>query len=277
MYNRLLTVITLLLTLAACGTFGNKDTQEPPRAPITVQPMSGDATPVVGSRLQNMSNKTMRYVTRQQLFHVGCTLQSEKHNEQRLTVAVAPPVVLIPNAITGQMQPVALGDEYQTKVYDSKTPPFDMTGCLAQASSTPWERFGKTLLTEFGVPLIKYGTGFLLGREAFDYLKGRDAALADIASNAKPTINGDNNRVITGDGNEYNEAGGIQTEPLTFAEAQIGSSNPDEGETPNMPVTDVSSCLATGGTPLDAEGRVIGIDPNAGEYFRCSDGMGGNL
>ena len=182
----------------------------------------------VGRNFRGMSNKTIRVISKRQLFEALCSKQSEQHNEQRLITSLAPPVVLVPNTITGSLEAVALPDSYQSKVYNQDTPPFDMVGCISQASSNSWERIANNLIGRFfdvAESAIPIAGGVAVADRLFDFVSNNTEQALE---NAAPSIEGDNNRVVVGDENVFNEAGGIPAEPLTFDEVQLGSVGPEE-------------------------------------------------
>ena len=263
--------ITIFIFLTACST-----TSREKQGPSTISHDISDQPQgkTIGSQFKNMSGKTQRFISRQQLFQVGCKHQSDKHNEQRVITALAPPVVLVPNTITGSLEAVQLPSEYQTKVYNQAVAPFDMISCLAQAGETGWERIGgkfiKTVFGDLANTVVKYGAGYLVADKALDFLTERDRSQAELvgtlAENSAPSIEGDNNRVVIGDSNTYNEAGGIPVEPLTFAEAELANSGDElvESEEPDFVCVEVRRTL-----PIDPEG----VDAN-GNGFACSNGAG---
>jgi len=269
--------------LAGCSLLNPiRSSQAPSPAP---EQRSLSADPIreaeIGAKYRGMSNKTMRFVSRQELFRRGCSAQAESYNDQRKIASFAAPVVLVQNPVTGSMESVSLGNEHQSVVYDSKTPPFDMTGCLAQAGQTGWERIANKFIGElFGTvnKAIPVAGGVLVAREAADFLTNRDRiqaeqnqatldALATASENAAPRVEGDNNRVVVGNENTFNEAGGIPTEPLTFSEASL-----TPGVDGDMPIGELPSEIPTTNELCIGEGFDFIVEDG-----RCSNGSGGTV
>lgn len=184
-------------------------------------------------KLTKVSDKTIRYVSKMEIGKFLCEQQSFRHTEQRVIAEVG-----------------------ETKIYSQIWAPFDMPACLNAMTKTPWERLASQFMSDVGAPLVKlgakYGIRYAIADKTIDYLKNQNDTIAGAAQtaaeNAAPRVEGDNNRVIVGDGNEYTEAGGIATSELDLADGQFTISNvPPEEE------VDEEACI-----DLDEDGFVDG-------------------
>lgn len=186
--------------MSACTTTG-----------MTVKSTPGN---VEITELSKVSDKTIRYVTKLEIGKVLCDQQSFRHGDQRIIAKV--------------------GD---TIIYSQIWAPFDMAGCLNAMSKTPWERLASQFINQVGAPLVKYGTGYAIASKTFDYLNRQNKTISDTASaaaeNAAPRVEGDNNRVVVGDGSSYDENPGIPAGEITFSEIDLNeesvSEEPAEG------------------------------------------------
>lgn len=188
-------ILVFALFLSACAT----------KTGMVVD--AGDSSTPVVTSLTNASDKTIRTVNKLQVGQFLCDRQSYRHDDQRV---------------------IARSGDFV--VYSQLWSPFDMSGCLNAMTKTPWERLGSAFISQIGVPLIKYGTGYAIASKAFDHLNKQNSSIAAAASNAAPKIDGDNNRVIVGDGNDYNEAGGIATSELDLSGGSFSISSATEEE-----------------------------------------------
>ena len=228
-------IILICATMTACA--GTKKSGFEYQAADT-------ATPFKVTNMPGANNKTMRYITKQQVGQYLCESQSYNHNEQRVITRTSPQAFYL-NTITGKMEMVVVPKDQQTVVYDPKTPPFDMIGCINAMNSTTFSKLGSLFINKLGVPLIQYGTGYLVAKNLLNQLN-------------KPTVQGDNNRVVTNSGanSSYTEAGGI---PI---DGGIDGENLTLGTSESSLLS--SQCAAAGGEFIAADSR-------------CSDGNGGTI
>ena len=82
----------------------------------------------------NLTQKSVRYIKKAQMVQYNCDVQSLRHNEQRLIMEVAPPVIIQDGrAVVMQGYPT-------TKVYNQAIAPFNMTQCIVEGTKTGTER-----------------------------------------------------------------------------------------------------------------------------------------
>lgn len=144
---------------------------------------------------QNISDKSIRYISKFEAGKYLCDSASNRHNEQRLIADIKPNIAFF-NTVTGKLEIANSLGQSGTKIYDSKIPPFNMVGCISEINNTPWSKVANKFISELGLPLIKYGTGYAVAKSLLTKLN-------------EPRVQGNDNRVVLGDNNDYTEAGGI--------------------------------------------------------------------
>ncbi len=216
-------VVLLTMVVSACGTTSNSITRTPTE--------SGHVTTYT-----NLDNKTVRFVTKHEAVKELCDNQSFRHNEQRQIFSL--PAAMLKGVDSAAKEAFV--------VYNPSVLPFDMRECLVEGMKSGWERIGYRFL-DLGKQLVKYGAGYALLSKAID----------KVGQGKTTTINGDNNnvRTVEGDGNEYNEAGGLPADK--FDQVNLQPTEPETGP-------DEAACVAAGGEWVADESR-------------CSDGQGGTL
>lgn len=206
-----LIVIFLVATLSACATANRSN-----KATLT-----GGVVDQTVENTENLSQKTIRYQEKVTLAKALCSLQSDNHQEQKITTEVEyTPIVIVDGTF------VEVPQSKMTS-YDNSVKPFDMVGCIEESLRWGGERLlglviskASDLLTKtiYGVAAVEIAdritdnSGVRIDgvEEGATVSVGTDNADSDVdnSDNRDLSDNSDNRSDQAGDGSVFNSCEG---------------------------------------------------------------------